>query len=181
MLRATPGPENKAITRIGAVDLGTLNYEYSSANNRFQGAMPSDYKSPASASERENVLCAKYETNSNPLQSSGGNGITGYQGSSYIFIRDTAYTDATAFKASLSGVYLYYELATETETEITSASLVTENGEIQLSPQGDYLVGTVNSSVSRKSGMFDAKVRLTDGDGTVYSNKLQLYVERSPK
>ena len=112
--------ESKAITRVGSVDLGTLNYAYNSANNRFQGPMPSDYKIPVSATEKENLLCAKYETNNNPLLTDAGNGITGYQGSSYIFIRDTAYTDPTAFKASLSGVYLYYELATETETPITT-------------------------------------------------------------
>ena len=66
-------------------------------------------------------------------------------------------------------------------SSMLSASLVTENGEIQLSPQDGYLVGTTNSSISKKSGIFDAKVKLADGDGTIYSNKLQLYVERRPQ
>ena len=31
-----------------------------------------------------------------------------------IYVRDAAYTDATAFKTAMSGVYLLYELATQT-------------------------------------------------------------------
>lgn len=36
-----------------------------------------------------------------------------------LCVRDTSYTDATAFRNSLAGVYLYYELATPVETDIS--------------------------------------------------------------
>lgn len=108
----------KAITRVGYVDLGSLNYTYVSANVRFEAEMPSDYAVPTSASDRERMTCAKYETNMNPLVANGKNGITGYQNSNKVFITDSAYTDATIFKNSLSGTYLYYELATPTEVSI---------------------------------------------------------------
>ena len=35
-------------------------------------------------------------------------------------VRDTAYTDATAFKQAMSGVMLYYELAAPIVTDISS-------------------------------------------------------------
>lgn len=153
---------NKAIMRISRVDMGTLDFIYNSASNRFQAPMPSDYKIPASASERENILCARYETNSNPLQSGGGNGITGYQGSNYIFIRDTAYTDATAFKASLSGVYLYYELATPTETAVDPdlSFNAYENGTEQILP--------VNGSVPSTSPVIADMTYLSIDDAMEY-------------
>ena len=37
----------------------------------------------------------------------------------YITIRNTAYTDATAFKQAMQGVMLYYELATPIITDIS--------------------------------------------------------------
>lgn len=38
----------------------------------------------------------------------------------YITIRNTAYTDATAFKQAMQGVTLYYELATPIVTDISN-------------------------------------------------------------
>ena len=40
-----------------------------------------------------------------------------------VVIKDTAYTDATQFKNSLSGVNLVYELATPTEIQLDSITL----------------------------------------------------------
>lgn len=38
----------------------------------------------------------------------------------YVYVNDTAYTDATAFKQAMSGVILYYELANPIVTDISS-------------------------------------------------------------
>lgn len=38
----------------------------------------------------------------------------------YLQVKDTAYTDATAFKQAMSGVILYYELATPIVTDIST-------------------------------------------------------------
>lgn len=43
-----------------------------------------------------------------------------------IQIKDTAYTDATAFKEAMNGVMLYYELADEVITDIDIPTELTE-------------------------------------------------------
>ena len=76
---------------------------------------------------------------------------------------------------------IYYELATETETDIESASLVTENGETPLSNEDGVLIGKCTEQLSSESGFIDAKIKLADADGECYSNKIQLHIERSPQ
>lgn len=79
------------------------------------------------------------------------------------------------------GTTTYYALATPTETSFTTASLVTENAEIPLSAENDVLIGKCTEELSAEPGFHDAKIKLTDSDGTCYSNKIQLHVERSPQ
>lgn len=38
----------------------------------------------------------------------------------YVYVNDTAYTDATAFKQAMQGVILYYELETPIVTDIST-------------------------------------------------------------
>ena len=79
------------------------------------------------------------------------------------------------------GTTTYYALVTPTETSFTTASLVTENAEIPLSNNDGTLIGKCTEQLSENPGFIDAKIKLTDSDGTCYSNKLQLHVERSPQ
>ena len=79
------------------------------------------------------------------------------------------------------GTTTYYALATPTETSFTTASLVTENAEIPLSNEDGTLIGKCTEELSAEPGFHDAKIKLSDSDGTCYSNKLQLHVERSPQ
>ena len=98
-----------------------------------------------------------------------------------INIKDTRYTDAATFKTAMSGVTLVFALATPIETSFTTASLVTENGEIPLSNEDDVLIGKCTEELSAEPGFHDAKIKLADSDGECYSNKIQLHVERSPQ
>ena len=170
--------ESKAITRIGAVDLGTLNYTKS--GEVF-------YATVSGMTTRAQAKCSKYEyvgTFGNVSQAQNGT-TDGQFGTSsvatYIFIHDSTFSDATAFKSAMTGVYLYYELATPTETSFTTASLVTENGEVALANENGVLVGKCNSDVSADAGFIEGKIKLSDEDGDVYSNKIQIHVERSPQ
>ncbi len=114
----------KAIKRIGVVDLGTLNWSYAASRNVFQTNDLNNFiQWPIGSDYKANMLCSKYTAVS---YNDGWNssvdkicGATWKTGAHWCYIRDTAYTSADAFKAAMSGVMLYYELATPVETAIT--------------------------------------------------------------
>lgn len=177
----------KAITRIGAVDLGSLNWTYDSSVPRFYSTSISSVAAkPSNDNTMANILCSKYATSavsasSGGIYASGTDKLIAIGTTGTLNVKDSSYTDATAFKESLQGSYLYYELATPTETSFTTASLVTENAEIPLSNEDGTLTGKCTEQLSENPGFFDAKIKLADSDGECYSNKLQLHVERSPQ
>ena len=112
--------DSKAITRIGVVDLGTLTWSYLSGETalRFFATLPSDAVN-VDATAVANAITSKYPVASwNSVAPNVSADKTFALTSTYITIRDTSYTDATVFKNSLSGVMLYYELATPTETDV---------------------------------------------------------------
>lgn len=116
----------KAVKVIGKVDLGTLDWIYIT-----------DYDSnvfTATISTKKNddylqLVCTKYVTDTSVYYSLSDKSISSnnnmFDGESRVFIKDSAYTDATTFKNAISGVYLYYELATPIEVDISS--LITSN------------------------------------------------------
>ena len=101
-----------ATKRIGVVDLGTLSWSISG------GVFYTTGLSALMKKKYDTLLCAKYTTNdanvitsSMPDKSVGTNsGAAGV-----LWIKDTSYTTVAEFKAAMSGVYLYYELATPIE------------------------------------------------------------------
>ena len=112
----------KAITRIGAVDLGSLTWSgwedhgsyifYASITGKKVG--------------RTNpCICPLYEYNKNlsAWTDLKDKQITGNPSSSAVYVRDSSYTDTNTFKTAMSGVYLYYELATPVELPTMSLSL----------------------------------------------------------
>lgn len=108
-------PDGTITRRVGVVDLGTLNWSYSSVVTMFYtqlGATQTQYNYQG--------ICGKYSkgsTTPNDKEWSNGN----YMGSGLnLYIKDSAYTDAAAFKTAMSGVYLYYELATPTTEQGTA-------------------------------------------------------------
>ena len=98
---------------------------------------------------------------------------------SEIFMYDSAYATEADFKQAMQGVYLLYEK--ENSQGFTTATLVTENGEVALANENGVLVGKCNSDVSADAGFIEGKIKLRDSDGDVYSNKIQIHVERSPQ
>lgn len=105
----------KAIKRIGGVDLGTLNPDYSNSSAcwRIQ-VLPSDRKQYTI-----NMLCEKY-TIAKESASLPDKTIWVKSAYNYIYIKDSLLTSemtAEQVKEALSGVILYYELAEPVETE----------------------------------------------------------------
>ena len=106
-------PDGTGKRRYGVVDLGTLSWSYTAET--FVG----DFTGLNVLARTRNAICSKYEENDYGHLSDKQFGITPWV-SQGIFIKDSSYTDATTFKSAMSGVYLVYELATE--TDITSTS-----------------------------------------------------------
>ena len=113
----------KAIKRIGAVDMGSLNWTYISSNvghERFEAPIE-NIKIVSSASTKGNLVCSKYvtDTPNSVFDHTADKVICSHYTAAQIWVYDTAYTDAATFKAAMSGVMLYYELDTPISTAIT--------------------------------------------------------------
>lgn len=102
--------------KYGVVDLGTLTWSYS--NSRFNTTTAiSDIKTSAT-DYSSFIICDKYEASQTPITTQDKDKtIATYNG--YIYVKDSAYTNAATLKTAMSGVMLVYELATPT-TESTS-------------------------------------------------------------
>lgn len=121
--------ENKKYYQcVDSMDLGTLNWNFnatSGVGNHFYGRIdPAKFKYlGAFGTTVYNVLCSKYRTVSRSSSVFVDKTIT-IDGVNTIVlqiqVKDTAYTDATAFKQAMQGVMLYYELETPIITDISS-------------------------------------------------------------
>ncbi len=95
--------------RIGAVDLGNLDWGYDDTYSGFTAFV-------SGAKGYFKAVCSKYLFKG--AYSIVNDKECGYIYDEYLFVKDSTYgTDAAAFKAAMSGVMLYYELA-EPETYI---------------------------------------------------------------
>lgn len=121
--------ENKRYVQcVGSVDLGTLTWMKTSSQSVgdyfYASVSAIGFKRlGAFGITVHNILCSKYITvarNPNAFVDKtivlDGDSIAVSQ----IQVKDTAYTDATAFKQAMSGVMLYYELANPIVTDISS-------------------------------------------------------------
>lgn len=125
----------KAVKRVGEIDLGTLNWGKSSANGKTyyytKEAIPN-------RSENSYVRTSCYITEDRyPSQIQEGesiNRVIGYKGfftGVDLWVIDSRYDTPEAFAAAMSGVILYYVLATPEETaydELNLTEQVAEGG-----------------------------------------------------
>ena len=112
------------------VDLGTCAWAYNSANKVFTTTF-SDKKSPVSGVI--DYICDSYKSNE-PVMGyvNAVAGIQAILNSGYerhFLLKDTNYTDAATFKASLSGKYLVYALTTPTTYSLTPTQITTLLGQ----------------------------------------------------
>lgn len=121
--------ENKRYVQcVGSVDLGTLTWMKTSSQS-----VGDYFYAPVSAIGCKrlgafgitvhNILCSKYITVArNPNAFVDKTIVLDGDSTavSQIQVKDTAYTDATAFKQAMSGVMLYYELANPIITDIST-------------------------------------------------------------
>ena len=109
---------------VGVVDLGTLTWIYSTSgtvpnfytNSLYADGFDAKIKAVSTITQMGNIKCAKYETTI-WSQFTDDKTMAEYT-TGRIAIIDSSYTDAATFKTAMSGVYLFYELATPTTTSI---------------------------------------------------------------
>ena len=170
--------ENKAYTRVGSADLGSLDYTYNSTTMRFECDIPSNLKNYGTRLTL--LVSAIYECKWHGEAADTNWDMVIYTGiTGKLYIHNHAYSNATTFKNAMAGQYIFFELSAYEETDITTASLVTEKGETPLYYDDDILKANCLTALSSEAGIFDAKIKLADSE-TVYSQKIQLHVERKP-
>jgi hypothetical protein len=115
--------ENKRYVQcVDSVDLGTLTWTAGEPVS-FKTHHLAGQKLTKSYSIAPNFICPKYSTKTQN-ESWGKTSITGISATSnvngYIYVNDTSYADAAAFKQAMQGVMLYYELETQIVTDIST-------------------------------------------------------------
>ena len=168
----------REVTRyFGIVDLGTLDWTYTSAYNRFN-ATPTN---ATLANNSINCVCKKYtakaEVSNGNMWLNAGN----------IYIVDSAYTDAQTFKTAMSGVYLVYELATPyTETvsnpELRGIQKLDANNKLYY--YGDTCSDLPNPQIVDDFGteeyVDNREVAIPVGHDTFYQANLRAKLEMAP-
>lgn len=117
--------ENKRYVQcVSSVDLGTLEWSYRPEQQRFYAIADSiTGKFSESFGIVPNIVVAKYDIvcfNDITTKTDNMKVSAVKTTNDYITIRNTAYTDATAFKQAMQGVILYYELANPIVADISS-------------------------------------------------------------
>jgi hypothetical protein len=119
----------------GVVDLGSLNWSYVTSNySRFVGSGVTNIKKPESADGVANAKCSIYKITST------NDGYYGRQtdclgvafNNGNLWVWDTRYTDATAFKTAMNGVIFVYELETPEVINLGGMDISTLQGENNL-------------------------------------------------
>lgn len=120
--------ENKRYVQcVNSVDLGTLDWKFNTTsavgNHFYAPAVHLNFKYlGAFGTTIYNALCSKYRTvaRSSNVFVDKTLAIDGVTVVSQIQVKDTAYTDTTAFKQAMQGVILYYELEKPIVTDIST-------------------------------------------------------------
>ena len=115
-------PSGEIIRRVGYVDLGTLDWSYRSENGTFRAGLTG--MKAGVYNKLPNLICDKYTVRKSFYGNDTGyeddKTITEWGSLNYLIVQDSSYTDAVIFKTAMSGVMLYYELATPTTQQGTS-------------------------------------------------------------
>lgn len=176
------------ITRnIGSVDLGTLNWYYAPSSQFFynDGARTLLGAKGAENNQAANLMCSLYRRSSVAVGAGFSEMCIGLNNSTTtnpnrLAIKNSNYTDAATFKAAMSGVILYYELATPTTeqgTPFTENVKIDDFGSMSFEsangvPQGNMIFYPVDYKA-----FVDTLVNYTDGDATSLAKKSDIIQE----
>lgn len=150
--------DGKVKRKYGIVDLGTLKW----GRGTYSGV---DYFVANVPSGSRNGVCPIYtKTIRDGVAGMQDKEFLIYNDASQVFIVDSSYTNATAFKAAMSGVMLVYELATpttETATPYTNPQIVSKYGTLEYVTNSIVPVGHKTTYLTRD--IFGGYVDLISG------------------
>ena len=144
-----------------------------------------------SAQDAKYSICEQYAfvptanaATASAIASNLGNGeYAWYSSQSRIFIKDSAYSDVTAFKTAMSGVHCVYPLATPQTYQLTAQQidLLTGDNNIWSSGGNVTLEYGQNPSVLFNPTLFESSPLLeTAGNGTIGFNGYEIEFEGVP-
>lgn len=116
------------VKNVGSVDLGTLNWTRDDTSYDYAFFVCGVSEIVGRRTGSANILSAPYITTDARNNMTTDKMCSRYNSttSTRVVIRDDTYTDASTFTTAMDGVYMYYELATPIETDI-SAYLTDDN------------------------------------------------------
>ena len=131
---------NQFIQKVGRIDLGKLAWTYKAEDKRFWANLDSS-KFIDNTSTIANIFCYPYKTtNYNTIITSEANKVV-EQYQKAVSIKDTDYTTESDFKTAVTGVYLYYELATPITTHIDGNEIIKNNYSLSETIVGTWIDG----------------------------------------
>lgn len=113
--------KNKAVKRVGSVDLGTISWSKVTSESAYGGYFFYGLKSDAIAGWSSNIISPLFDSISGLISDKDNTISINSQG--YFCIQCSRYNDAAAFKTAMSGVMAYYELAAPIEVEYDEKNL----------------------------------------------------------
>ena len=151
---------DKAYTRVGSVDLGSLTWAYNANYGMYTTGLDSLIKRPAAFGTIANIICSNRTVAAWDIVYTSGteSGLCGVT-TTGIFGMSTTETNPETFKSAMSGQYLFYELATPTSQDISldltypiwndgTEQILPENGSVPTTApilaDIDYATGFVN-------------------------------------
>ena len=112
----------RVIKRIGEVDLGSLTWSaFTTMNGLSRTQAPLATFIGGSEGAMSGILCSKFVTVKSTASMTGSEalGIFGFTNNRvFVLFKEGDYADAASFKAAVSGVTLYYELAEPIESDL---------------------------------------------------------------
>jgi hypothetical protein len=131
------------VQKVGRVDLGTLTYERASLNTGYRFRTAIVGAKDTASNVVGNILCSIYTTLSFDNLYSQVRDKSMAISTNLLSIVNNDYSTADTFKTAMNGVYLYYELSTPIETDISDyidGKVVKTNGNIVFSNEYNYPV-----------------------------------------
>jgi len=128
----------KLTHKFKSVDMGTLNWYDNSTYGGFYAYLNTD------ALSRGEMICPKYVYVG--IFNNLADKTLAYIYTRAVIVQDSAYSDAATFKTAMSGVMLYYELATPTEESSTPQPVSFQQGNNVIAQSSQDLPGVAISA-----------------------------------